>query len=259
MGNDKPRIREVALTGQESPTVKTIRLYDPPTSDAAPGQFAMLWVPDSGEIPIAISGTEGEYSEFTIKHRGETTSEIHELGVGDKIGVRGPYGVGFSRPTGPAVILGGGYGVAPLRYFYQSNSSNVPLTTLIGATSAEELLFVDELDAEIVSTDDGSRGHHGYITEVIEDVLEGKDVEMIYTAGPEPMILRALEICKSRGLDLEASLERVMKCGVGLCGSCLIDGFRVCKDGPVVGLDQLDEFSEFGRWTRTASGKKEPI
>ncbi len=259
MGNDKPRIREVNLTREESPSVRTIRLYDPRTSNATPGQFAMLWVPDSGEVPIAISGTQGEYSEFTIKRRGEITAEIHELEAGDKIGVRGPYGVGFSRPEGPSVIVGGGYGVAPLRYFHQRHSRDVSLETLVGAATAAELLFVDQFNPQIVSTDDGSKGHHGFITEVLEDFLAQSDFEMIYTAGPEPMMAKVYQICKTRGLKLEASLERIMKCGVGLCGSCLIDGFRVCKDGPVVDLDRLDGFSEFGRWTRTSSGKKERV
>lgn len=259
MAKDKPRTKEIKRTNQESPSVKTIMLSDRPSSEAVPGQFAMLWVPDFGEVPIAISGTQGDLVEFTVKSRGKTTEKIHRLEVGENIGVRGPYGVGFSPPTGKSLLVGGGYGVAPLRYLYRKYSDSSQLITMIGAETSEELIFTDELNPQVIATDDGSVGHRGYITEQLDEVLDKEVPEMVYAAGPEMMIATIFEECKEKGVDLEASLERIMKCGVGLCGSCLIDGFRVCSDGPVVGLDQLNKFSEFGRWKRTASGKKEGV
>jgi len=234
-------------------------LFDPPTSDATPGQFAMFWVPGSGEIPIAISGREKKYAEFTIKKRGPTTGAIHDCDPGDQVGVRGPYGVGFSEPAGKSIVVAGGYGVSPLRLFCQKYSNYTDLEVLLGASTEKELLFVDQLEPKIVATEDGEIGYHGYITEPLKDMLLEEDVDRIYTAGPEQMIYQIFKLCKSEGIWLEASLERIMKCGVGVCGSCLIDGFRVCKDGPVANLSRLEELSEFGKWKRTHSGRKERL
>lgn len=259
MPKDKPRVRKIESITRESPTVVTVRVYDPPTSEATPGQFAMLWMPNSGEIPIAISGREKEYAEFTIKKRGPTTAMIHDCHPGDRIGVRGPYGVGFSEPAGRSIVVAGGYGVSPLRHFYRKYVKNADLEVLLGASTAEELFFLDELEPKIVATESGERGYHGYITEPLKEILSEEEVDRIYAAGPEQMIYQIFKLCKSEDLWLEASLERIMKCGVGVCGSCLIDGFRVCKDGPVANLAQLEGLSEFGEWKRTHSGRKERV
>jgi len=256
---DKPRIREIDGITHDSPTVITLRLFDPPSAEATPGQFAMIWVPESGEVPIAISGSNGDFAEFTIKKRGETTGKIHSLQPGAEIGIRGPYGVGFSRPEGPSAIIAGGYGASPLRLFYQKYANRTDLTVMFGASTEAELLFLDEMGPEFIATEDGTQGYSGYISDYLKEIVADHDFRKIYTAGPELMIKEIFSTCTSEGIELEASLERIMKCGFGLCGSCLIDDFRVCKDGPVVNLNKLEELSEFGRWDREPSGRKKEI
>ncbi len=259
MGNDKLRIRKISSVKNETPSIKTFRVFDPPSTTATPGQFVMVWVPGSGEIPLAISGLDDDCIDLTVKVRGSTTEDLHELGTGDKLGIRGPYGNGFSAPKKSNLLVGGGYGIAPLRYLHQKYSDKVRVLVVAGASTAEELLFLDELDPVAVSTEDGSRGVSGAVTEALREVLDEENPKKVYTSGPEKMIHCLFEICRDEDIELEASLERIMKCGVGLCGSCLIDGFRVCQDGPVVDMDRMKKLEEFGAWERTFSGRKEAI
>ncbi|MBS3788548.1 dihydroorotate dehydrogenase electron transfer subunit [Candidatus Bipolaricaulota bacterium] len=259
MGKDKLRIRKIKSVKGKTPSVKTFKVYDPPSTGADPGQFVMVWVPGSGEIPLAISGADENIVDLTIKRRGSTTEDLHDLKVGDKLGIRGPYGNGFSIPERPSLLVAGGYGIAPLRYFHQKYADQVRIHVLAGASTGDELLYVDELEPSAVTTEDGSRGHEGTVLHPFKEIIRDEKIENIYASGPEKMINSVFEICREKGLHLEASLERIMKCGVGICGSCLIDGFRVCQDGPVVDLEQLEEFEEFGVWERSFSGRRQEI
>ncbi|MFB6290213.1 MAG: dihydroorotate dehydrogenase electron transfer subunit [Candidatus Bipolaricaulia bacterium] len=259
MDKDKLRIRTIKSVRDETPTVKTFKVSDPPSANSDPGQFVMVWVPGSGEIPLAVSRVEDDCVELTVKSRGKTTKDLLELEIEDKLGIRGPYGNGFSAPTGPSLLVGGGYGIAPLRYFHQRYADEDRLIVIEGASSNDELLFLDQLSPEAVSTEDGSRGSKGTVITPLKKIAGEKEIDTIYTSGPEKMIHRAFEFCRKEKFQFEASLERIMKCGVGLCGSCLIDGFRVCRDGPVVGLHQLEEFEEFGVWERSFSGERKRI
>ena len=259
MDKDRLRTVEIESVRRETPTIKTFVVPDPPSTDAIPGQFVMVWVPGSGEIPLAISGVNEDCIDLTVKERGSTTEDMHDLEVGDNLGLRGPYGNGFTPPEGTSLLVGGGYGIAPLRYLHQKYSDRVRVLVVAGASTEGELVFCDEMDPTAVSTDDGSRGNRGNVLEPTENLINEESVKKVYASGPEKMISELCEICRDAGIELEASLERIMKCGVGICGSCLIDGFRVCRDGPVVDLDNLEELEEFGVSERTFSGKSEAI
>ncbi len=259
MSTEEPRTRKIRGVREETPTVKTFLVGESPGFTAKPGQFLMVWVPGSGEIPLAVSAKRGDAIQLTVKRRGNTSERLHELGPGDPIGLRGPFGNGFSEPSGSCLLVAGGYGIAPLRHLYRSVSGEAELYVVAGAASEEELLFFDELNPIYVATEDGSRGHRGDVIEPVLKVLDSEKIDRVYTAGPEKMIQGLYSICQKRGIAMEASLERVMKCGVGICGSCLIDGFRVCQDGPVADLQKLSELDEFGKWERSFSGKRESL
>jgi dihydroorotate dehydrogenase electron transfer subunit len=137
-------------------------------------------------------------------------------------------------------------------------------TFLLGARTADDLLFPEELGKRTrlrVATDDGSSGHHGLVTDLLtkEDPIA---YERICVCGPEKMMHGILGILDKRGIADHGyfSLHRYMKCGIGLCGSCCMDpdGLRVCRDGPVFRGDTL-LVSEFGRYCRDASGRKQPV
>jgi len=260
MSTEEPRTSQIRGVREETPTVKTFMIKDSGAPVGNPGQFMMVWVPGSGEIPLAVSAKSNETIQLTVKRRGDTSESLHELGPGDEIGLRGPFGNGFSAPSGSSCLLvAGGYGIAPLRHLYRSAGDKDELYVIAGAAAAEELLFLDELSPIHVATEDGSSGRRGDVIEPTRETLENKSIDRIYTAGPEKMLQEIYTICQERGVDMEASLERVMKCGVGICGSCLIDGFRVCQDGPVADLQKLSQLEEFGEWERTFSGKRESL
>lgn len=259
MSTEGPKTRKIRGVRDETPSVKTFLVEGLPDLSAEPGQFLMVWIPGSGEIPLAVSANLGDAIQLTVKRRGDTSERLHELRPGDEIGLRGPFGNGFSEPSGLPLLVGGGYGIAPLRHLYRSGLKEAEAYVIVGAATAEELLFLEELDPIHVSTEDGSRGHRGDVIEPVLKVLDSEKVDRVYTAGPEKMIQGIYSICQKRGIGMEASLERVMKCGVGICGSCLIDGFRVCQDGPVADRQKLSELDEFGKWERTFSGKRESL
>ena len=110
-------------------------------------------------------------------------------------------------------------------------------------------------------TDDGSFGTKGFCTDCVEGMIAKERIDRVFCCGPEIMMKNVLSICNSKGVPGEFSLERYMKCGFGVCGSCCLDGtgWRVCKDGPVFTSDQLKKVTEFGSYRRDPSGKKVKI
>lgn len=229
-----------------------------------PGQFMMVWLPGAEEIPISISYFSDSVIGLTIAAVGETTGEIHKLRIHDCLYVRGPYGNGFKIPKNisTAWIIGGGYGIAPLLPLAEKISNmGIKVVSFLGARSRDELLFYDRfksLGSVFVSTDDGSEGLHGDIVTLVEKHLELSRTDLIYTCGPEIMITKLIRLACNNNLNLQASLERLIKCGIGLCGSCCLDplGLRVCKDGPVFPLRILIKLSELGVYRRSSSGIK---
>lgn len=256
---DRPRTREIKDTSVVSPTVRGFSLWDPASAEASPGQYAMIWVPGHGEIPLSYCWIEGDRIGFGVKKVGQVTEQLHRLREGDLVGIRGPYGTGFSRPNGSTWLIAGGCGVPPIRHYHQTYHDRGPLEVMIGAETGRELLYTQELQPGVVATDDGSKGYEGKITEPFAERLRKTPPNMVLAAGPEKMLHEIFRICIDAGVNLEVSLERYMKCGIGVCGSCLIDTFRVCRDGPVADLSTLQELEEFGETTRDGAGRKEQI
>jgi len=108
------------------------------------------------------------------------------------------------------------------------------------------------------ATDDGSFGHKGFCTECLLETLSSQKIDMVYCCGPEVMMKKVLDICREKGIPAEMSLERYMKCGFGVCGSCCLEGtgWRVCRDGPVFTSEQLSKVTGFGREKRDAAGRR---
>jgi dihydroorotate dehydrogenase electron transfer subunit len=126
---------------------------------------------------------------------------------------------------------------------------------VLGAKTKKELIFRDEIKRQltkgkmslITSTEDGTCGITGLCTEPVERILCKEKPDMVYACGPEQMLLKVFEICENHTARLEVSLERMMRCAMGLCGSCVIGKYRVCTDGPVFTKKQLQETkAEFG-------------
>ncbi len=202
-----------------------------------PGQFVMLNVFDYEEIPLSLSSP----NSVTVKVVGETTRALVNFKGGETVGVRGPFGRPFSFSK-KALIVAGGIGIAPLRYLYHRlKDKGSRVRVLYGARSKEELVFLEEFEDVVVSTDDGSYGFKGNVVELVKSVgIEG--YERIYCCGPPVMLKKLYDLFKKMGIlsRVEFSIERYMRCGIGVCGSCVIEGgLRVCKEGPVFRGDEI--------------------
>jgi len=251
----------------ENPTVKTFTFKDKQCAKAEPGQFLMLWIPKVDEIPLSIldARKNGEVA-VAVKNVGEATTALHSKKVGEVIGIRGPFGNSFTMKNGRILMVGGGTGIAPLLFLIKKLPSKTRLVFVMGAKTKEELMFVDELEElcskgnVVATTEDGSYGVKGLATTPLESLLAKEKFDMIYTCGPEQMMLKAFVLAEKHGIALEASLERLMRCAIGLCGSCVVGKYRVCRDGPVFTASQLKEAkSEFGVSKRDFSGKRIPL
>jgi len=281
-----PYICTIERVVDETPTVRTLYFHDEVLANVEPGQFAMVWIPGVNELPMSVMIGKGQdEAGFTVRKRGESSTALYNLKVGDKIGVRGPYGNSFKITSGKIILIGGGTGLVPLmRLIKYSNPgwTTNHITVLMGSKTKEEVFFEDiakkmvkrqedfeyniNQDEVIPVTEDGSYGEKGYVTDVLEKLLEenAKEhttnrYEAIYTCGPELMMYKVVKLANEKGIFVQASLERMMKCGVGICGSCCVNEDLVCRDGTVFDGEHLAENSEFGHFERTKSGVLEEI
>ncbi len=224
--------------------------------DYQPGQFIMLWLPGMDEKPFSVSLFSEEEFAVTIEKKGKYTSEIHKLEAGDKLGIRGPYGKGFRIRKGKSCIIGGGCGIAPIMPLVEKlNNPSV----IVGCQTEKKLLFRDRIENFDVCTDDNSFGHGGFVTDRFMELLKKQRFDIVYTCGPEPMMKAVFDLCRERGIECQASLERFMICGIGICGQCMCDNLRICTDGPVLDSGQLENLRDFGKSAMIKTGNKVPL
>lgn len=231
-----------------------------------PGQFFMIWIPGIDEIPMSISAQDESSLSITVLPLGEATQKLCSLTAGDWIGIRGPFGSSFDMTSKKVLVIGGGVGMAPLRpLVYTLLKQNTEVTLLIAAKTKDELVFFNEYSGISsskfsleLSTDDGSLGYKGLATEAAKVLLQENEYDMLYTCGPELMMAGLYRLSQEFKTPVQASLERFMKCGCGICGTCAMDptGHLVCVDGPVFRGEQLANFNDFGRYYRDAVGIK---
>ena len=222
----------------------------------------MVWVPGIDEFPMSVS-FPGKRFGFTYQTVGPGTGALASLTRGRKVGIRGPYGKGFALSGTKHLIVGGGAGMAPLLPLIQSIPSRHTMDVIIGARTKAELLFESmcrRAGARVhITTDDGTKGQKGFATDVASDLLAKKKYNGIYACGPEKMISTLLQVSSRRKVSVQASLERIMKCGIGVCDSCAIDGLHVCTDGPVFSGKELMKLEDFGKIKRDLAGRKVPV
>ncbi len=203
----------------------------------------MVWIPGCDEIPLSISSVTSPNVELTVARVGEATTRLHALKIGDQIGLRGPYGKGFSLPANETTILvGGGYGIIPLRFLFhrylRHSPAKLPVVAL-GAKTATTLLFVAELNPHLIVTEDGTAGKKGLISDFLPGLIKHVQAQRLIVCGPQGMVSALYAIARNAGIPIEAGWEEYMRCGIGLCGSCAKRALRVCNDGPVFMADEL--------------------
>ena len=249
-------VKKVPMTSLE--TLFEIKLDDGTELGHKPGQFVEVSVFGIGEAPISISSspTKKKTFELCVRKLGNVTTRMHNLNVGSKVGVRGPFGNGFDADSlkgKDLLFVAGGLGIAPLRSLFNFVLDNRKdfgkVTLLYGCKEPKELLFGEELallasrdDVEFKSTvnwcpeNEEWSGNIGVITTLIPQIEFDPEKTTAVLCGPPVMYKFVIAELKTRNVPDEniiMSLERRMKCGVGKCGHCQINQIYVCKDGPV--------------------------
>jgi NAD(P)H-flavin reductase len=246
----------------------TLDPVDPPLPAPAAGQFTMLTAFGVGEVPISVSSaaeptTAGDRNGHTLVQTlravGAVTQALHDAKPGTLVGVRGPFGVGWDLNVGrgrDVVIVGGGVGLAPLRPVVRAvlahRTMHGQVAVLVGARTPADLLYPDELEqianAHVaISVDqptDDWRGPVGVVTTLLAGAPFDAENTVAYVCGPEIMMRFTAAALMRRGVPadrIQISLERNMRCGVGLCGHCQLGPIIVCRDGPVVTYDRVAE------------------
>jgi NAD(P)H-flavin reductase len=235
-----------------------------------PGQFVGVSIPGIGESPISISSSPTKKGSFemVIRKVGKVTSAIHRLNPGDTVGIRGPFGTHFPLETYKGkdlLFIGGGIGLVPMRsainYALDNRKDYGAITIMFGCTDPSQRLFVDELarwgsskDITFVESVDRCtegqwNGNVGVITTLfpkIKHSIKPESTKAIIVGPPVMYKFVILEL-RTMGIsdrDIAVSLERRMKCGVGKCGHCQIDGVYVCQDGPVFTVESISHLVE---------------
>lgn len=263
-----PSLLTVDAIRDETPDVRTLRLRPLTNSSRVSwraGQFAQFTVFGVGECPFtfANSPTRADYVECTFKLMGKVTSALRELGVGDALGLRGPYGNFFPLESWRGrdlIFVGGGIGMAalraPLQFVLDHRHDYGEILILNGARTVADLVYKEEMKewsafdgVKLVRTvDPGGEtpewdGEVGLVPHVFEKIAPSPNGSIVITCGPPIMIhfmLLTLEKCGYPKERVVTTLENKMKCGFGKCGRCNVGNVYVCKDGPVFTAAQLE-------------------
>jgi NAD(P)H-flavin reductase len=263
-----PRIARVVRSRREYPQTVTLELEPEHASDHLltnpflPGQFTMLGRFGVGELPISVSGDPAEHErlDLTIREVGAVTAALTHLASGEVIGIRGPFGQGWPMTEAAGrdvVIVAGGLGLAPLRPALHSMLAQRDefgrIVLLYGTRAPNEILFRHQLqawrrqlDIDIqVSVDRATAAWHGQVgvvTRLIPRAAFNPSRAIAFVCGPEIMMRFSVAALRDVGVAEDAiyvSLERNMKCGVGLCGHCQFGPVLVCREGPVFRSDRV--------------------
>ena len=266
-------ILEIKEIISETDSIKTF-IFDWEMKDVKipkPGQFVMVWnfSGEKDEKPMSISFIDKTNNKIgiTVKNVGKFTNSLHNLNTGDKLGIRGPYGNGFKLEENDKdkniLAIGGGVGMAPIACFTDyAREKGANIHVVSASVTKNELLFeerLSKLGANIFTcTDDGTCGYEGFATHRTIDLLEINSYDMVVVCGPELMMESIFNLLEDNGIPAQYSMERYMKCAMGLCGQCCVDdtGWRVCIEGPVFSSKDLKEIKEFGKYHRDSSGVK---
>ncbi len=239
---------------------RVIAAADPAGPVPAAGQFFMLsagerWGGGEGGRPFlprafSMLRREGDELRFMLEDVGPGTNRLATLEPGDGLLVVGPLGAGFTPgDTRRALLVGGGVGVPPLCCLQDELLAHrVETTALVGFRSATHAAAATLLRDPRVATDDGSIGHHGLVTELLERELDGAggSERTVFACGPPAMLEAVRRLCVERALPAQLALESGMACGFGACFGCVVSlragGYvRLCVDGPVLDAHVLAE------------------
>ena len=237
------------------PDVKRFRIEAPRVARYwAPGQFVILRVDDHGErIPLTVAAADPDagWIELIVQGVGKTTRLLNTKEAGERLAdVSGPLGLASDvEAFGTVVVIGGGVGTAiayPTARAMAEGGNRV--IAIVGGRTADLVILVDELeelvDEVIVTTDDGSRGRHGLVTDALAEVVAREQVDRVIAIGPIPMMRAVADLTRASSIPTLVSLNPIMVDGTGMCGGCrvLVGGETkfACVDGPEFDAHAVD-------------------
>jgi sulfhydrogenase subunit gamma (sulfur reductase) len=260
-----PKLAKIVHVKEEVPGARAIKTFrvefiNGDGFDHAPGQCAMISVFGKGESMISIASAPAitEYKQFSIMRSGRVTTAIHDMRVGDVIGVRGPYGNNF--PVGDwkgrnLIFIGGGCGLAPIWPVIQTAVTNRSdfgaISVFYGGRTSRDIMYAAELEKlrgkadvylSIDSPEEGWEGYCGFVPANVMDKPQNPDNAIAITCGPPIMIKFVIKNLREMGFadeQIYTTIENKMKCGIGKCGRCNVGKDYVCVKGPVYSWAQL--------------------
>lgn len=214
---------------------------------------------------MSLSLPSGKLASIAVKAMGEGSKLLYDCKIGAKLGIRGPYGRPFDLNSKRKRVLlaGGGTGLVPMLFLARAlaSSRGTRATAVISARTKRELPFLKHFSRYhkeedlYVTTDDGSLGFKGLGHEKVRELVEENSFDEIFSCGPERMMAQIFKIARANEIPVQFSLERIMKCGIGICGSCTIGNYVLCKDGAVLNQQELEGIgTEFGKLHRDKTG-----
>ena len=245
-------IKATVISSEKENEQVSLLTFDISMPDAKPGQFAMVWLAGEDEKPMSIANASP--LQFAIANAGVVSEKLASSKKGGVLFVRGPYGKPFEPCGKKWLLVGGGYGFAPLRFLAREGAkSGKSVQSILGARSSKYLMKSAPGKMHI-ATDDGSAGAKGNVLAVLEPLLKKEKFDCIYCCGPEKMMFAVAKLAKARKIPSQVSIERYMKCGFGICGHCAMGGWLSCIDGPTISGEEALKYPQFGKTCHDRAG-----
>lgn len=248
-------IKDFIILSREQLDERNVLLRLRPTDgqmpECKPGQFVQVQAPAAKDtllrLPISINNVIDGQLWLMVQAIGEGTKAICGLSEGDSLNLVLPLGKGFSisEATGRVLLVGGGVGIAPLLYAGRAlKEKGLTPTFLLGARTASGILereLFEQVGKVLITTEDGSLGERGFVTQ--HSALQSERFDKIMVCGPKPMMMAVARYARQTNTDCEVSLENMMACGLGACLCCVEKTVKgnicVCTEGPVFNINQL--------------------
>jgi len=242
---------------------------------AKPGQYVMLWLPGVDFKPFSVAWQTKKQFGLTVIKVGSYTAELFKIKKGGKLGFIGPYGTNYDlRNKKRILIIGGGSGVASVIFLAQAaREQNLEVDFVMAAKTEDKIIyekwlkkisinvyhrFQNKKSRPTLSNGKVVSGKFKRAWDLIEDLVSQNQYDGLYACGPELLLKQIVDLSIEKNIFCQVSLERYMKCGIGVCGSCCIEplGICLCQAGPVVSAQFADKITEFGQYHRDATGQK---
>lgn len=242
---------------------------------AKPGQYVMLWLPGVDLKPFSVAWQTAKQFGLIALKVGPYTQKLFKLEKGDKVGIMGPYGNNYDLADKKKIlIIGGGSGVASVIFLAQeAKNQKIEVDFVLAAKTEDKIIyenwlaekgvkihhrFQNKKSRTTLSNGKVVSGKYERAWDLIEDLVSQNSYDGIYACGPELLLKQVVDLSLEKNIFCQVSLERYMKCGIGVCGQCCVDPFGVClcEVGPVVDNQFASKITEFGKYHRDATGQK---